>query len=304
MHETSSPLRGIILLLAAFFILSIQDVIVKLMSDDLALLQIVFFRTLFTLPMVYLMLHFNGGLKTLKTADLSLQLIRGLAMFLAYIFFFMALSALPFSLNQALFFSGPLFITALSVPLLKEHVGWPRWLAVLIGFFGVIVAINPSNTHFDPATLLSLAAALAYATSIIYTRKLNDTPQAITAYTTGVYMLGALILSPIFAGMNTNSVHPSIEFLTKSWPTLAPRDIFFIFLIALIWSAGMLMLSSAYRDNDVAILAPFEYFSIVYGLLFGFLFWQEIPTAQMLIGLVFIVGSGLFIIYRENRARA
>ncbi len=299
--QNSGALRSIGLLMTAFLLFSIQDAVIKLFSDRYALLQIVVIRTLFTMPIVYLLLRQSGGLSQLRTNALGTQLVRGFAMFSAYVFFYMALAAMPFSLLLAIFFSGPLFITALSVPMLGETVGWQRWLAVLVGFIGVLITIDPTSGNIEPASIFAVLSALAYAISIISTRKLDDSAQSITAYTTGAYMLGAIVLSPIFAGLESSSVHPSIRFLTMSWVRPESADLLLIAFIAVIWGVGMVLLSSAYRDTEVAILAPFEYFGIVYGIVFGYLFWREIPTVNMLIGTAFIVGSGLFIIYRENR---
>lgn len=301
--NAGSATRSIILLLIAFLLFSIQDVVIKLLSDNYALMQIVLIRTLFTLPIVFTILHFNGGLPTLRTSALKLQVIRGLAMFLAYIFFYMALSTLPFSLHIALFFASPLFITALSAPLLKEQVGWQRWLAVLVGFGGVLVIIDPRGANFEPATLFTLGSALMYAISIITTRKLADSATSITVYTALVYLAGALIMSPIFASIDSSIAHPSIAFLTMAWPIPLLKDVLLILLISIFWGTGMVMLSSAYRETAVATLAPFEYFTILYGIVLGFIFWRELPTPTMLVGLVLIVGSGLFIIYRENRVQ-
>ena len=304
-HSTSTKnrsTRGILLLLTAFFIFSIQDVIIKTMSGSYALLQIVLIRTTFTIPIVLTVLRFNGGLKALRTRTPGLQLWRGIAMLFAYIFFFMALATLPFSTNQALFFSSPLFITALSAPLLKEEVGWRRWLAVIVGFIGVLIIVRPDGASFEIATIFAIAAALTYALSIIATRKLDDNGAVTTVYTTAAYLTGALILHPIFSLIETSSAHPSIEFLTRDWPSMPARDIATIAVLALIWGLGMFLLSTAYNTTAVATLAPIEYASVGYGILFGFIFWQEIPTATMLIGLTLIVGSGLFIIYRENRS--
>lgn len=294
-------LRGILLLLVAVLIFAIQDVIIKFMSSDYAALEIVLIRSIFAVPIIFVILHYNGGLATLKTQQLSLQIVRGLVMFLAYIFFFLAIAALPYSLTLAIFFAGPLFITALSVPILKEPVGWRRWSAVLIGFLGVMVIINPGGASFDPAVFLALGAAFTYAISIILTRIIKDSAPAMAAYTTGMYLLSALILSPVFANLQVDTVHPSILFLTKAWTMPLPKDILLIFIISLCWGVGMVLLSAAYRSVSAALLAPFEYFSIFYGILFGYLFWHEVPTTAMLIGLTLIVGSGLFIIYRENK---
>ncbi len=299
--QHSGALRGIMLLMVAFFLFSVQDAVIKTFSDKYALMQVVIIRTLFTIPIVYALLRQSGGLAQLRTNALRTQLVRGFAMFSAYVFFYMGLAAMPFSLMLAIFFAGPLFITALSVPMLGEAVGWQRWLAVVVGFVGVLIAINPTGSSFDPASLFVVISALMYAISIISTRKLDDSPQAITAYTTVCYMTGALLLSPIIAGIDSSSAHPSIQFLTMDWPMPTLVDTLLIALMAVIWGVGMVMLSSAYRDTDVAILAPFEYFGIVYGIVFGYVLWQEVPTANMLLGTVFIVGSGLFIIYREKQ---
>ena len=297
----NSTLRGISLLLLAMLIFSIQDIIVKLISSDYALLEIVIIRSIFALPFVLLILRFNGGMAKLRTESLHLHLLRGFVMFLAYTFFFLGLAALPYSLSVALFFAGPLFITALSVPLLGEKVGWRRWLAVLVGFGGVIMISRPGAASFDPAAIFAVAAALAYAISIILTRKMDDSAPVMAVYTTGVYLTLALIFSPIFASLDFNSTHPSLVFLTKAWTVPLLKDVLLIFIISLCWGTGMVSLSAAYRDTAVATLAPFEYFTIFYGIVFGFIIWQEVPSLLMMVGVALIVGSGLFIIYRENR---
>ena len=295
-------LRGILLLVTAIFVFSIQDVIIKLMSSDYAVLEIVVIRSVFTVPIVLTITYYSGGFGQLKTKVLGIQIVRGFMMFLAYIFFFLALAALPYSLTVALFFSGPLFITALSVPILGEKVGWRRWLAVLVGFGGVLTIIRPGGDSFDFATILAVTAAFTYAISIILTRKMDDSAPSMATYTTAVYLTSSVILSPIFASLELSSTHPSVQFLTKAWTMPRWQDVLLIFGIALCWGVGMVMLSAAYTGTAVAILAPFEYFSIFYGLVFGYIFWREIPTVLMMVGVTLIVGSGLFIIYRENQA--
>ncbi len=297
----NSSVRGIITLLTAFFIFAIQDVIIKLMSDDFALLQIVLIRTIFTIPIVLTILHFNGGIKIPKTKQLTTQLLGGLMMFAAYLFYFLALAALPFSLTLSVFFSGPLFIAALSVPILGEAVGWRRWTAIFVGFIGVLIIIQPFGESFNPSTIFAVLAALTYAISIILTRKMDESGLSTTFYTMTVYLIASLVLSPVFASFNSGSTHPSIDFLTKAWPTPAFSDFLIIIGLSFCWGIGMVMLSSAYRETAVAVLAPFEYFSILYGIILGYIFWREVPSSATIWGLIFIVGAGLFIIYRENR---
>lgn len=296
-------IRGVLLLLTAVLIFSIADVLIKIMSSDYAALEIVFIRSVFALPIVFIILYSRGKFSDLKSENYWLQLLRGFMMFAAYIFFFLAIAALPYSLTLGIFFSGPLFITALSGPILGEAVGWRRWLAVLFGFCGVIIVINPAGSEFDPATILAVGAAFTYAISVILTRKLNDSAISTAVYTTFAYLGLAIILAPIFAGWDSDSTHASMLFLVKAWTVPLPRDILLIFFLALCWGIGMVLLSTAYRETAVAVLAPFEYFSIFYGLIFGYLFWNEIPTIPMIIGVILIIASGLFIIYRENQTQ-
>lgn len=301
-NSQSSSLRSISLLLIAFLIFSIADAIVKLMSSDYAVLEIVTIRSIFALPLVlFILLRSKQPLHHIRTATQPTQFWRGFAMFAAYLFFFLALAALPYGLMIGIFFSGPLFITLLSVPILGETVGWRRWAAILFGFVGVLIIINPRGNAFEPATLLAVAAAFSYAVSIVLTRKMDDTAQVTAVWTNLVYLAFALILSPIFASLTFDSVHPSIEFLTKAWTMPPLRDLGLLALLAFGWGGGMVLLSSAYRDTPVAVLAPFEYFTMVYALLLGYLLWNEVPTLPMMLGVTLIILSGLFIAYREER---
>lgn len=301
-NSQSQSIKSIALLLTAFLIFSIQDVIVKLMSSDYAVLEIVLIRSCIALPLLlFILRRSQQPFQHIRIATQPIQFWRGFAMFAAYLFFFLALAALPYSLMVGIFFAGPLFITALSVPMLGETVGWRRWAAVIIGFLGVLVIINPRGDTFDPTILLAVAAAFCYAICIILTRKISDTAQVTAVWTNLIYLGGAIVLSPIFASLSFDSVHPSIKFLTKAWTMPSMTDFGLIALMAFGWGGGMVLLTIAYRDTPVATLAPFEYFAMVYGLLFGYLIWSEIPTLTMMTGVILIIGSGLFIIYRERQ---
>ena len=300
----NSTLRGVFLLLTAMFIFTIQDSIIKLMSGDYPLLQIVLIRSLFSIPIILLILQYNGGIQQLReTKEIGGHIWRGASMFSAYAFYYLGLAALPFNLHLVIFFASPLFITALSVPLLQEQVGWRRWAAVSAGFIGVIIIIQPNNGRFEPAVLLSLASAFMYALSIIQTRKIKDSAAKMSAYTAVVYISMAALLAPVFSSIDVNHLaHPSLTFLTQAWQAMPVMDWLLLLLLSVFWGVGLTMLSKAYQLSHVSILAPFEYFAIFFGIIVGFLIWREIPTAVTLIGLIFIVGSGLYIVYRENQA--
>ena len=299
-NQQSGTIRGIIFLLTAVLLFAIQDVIIKGMSSSYALLEIVVIRSCFSMVIVLGILYFQESWSALRSKNWKLQFWRGMWMFSAYLFFFMGLAALPFSTVTALFFSNPLFMTALSVLILGEKVGWPRWLAILVGFVGVIVIIQPTSDSFDFASLFILIAAVAYAMSMITTRKIKDSGTSIAVYTTVIYLTSAIILSPLFASLDLGT-HPSFAFLTKAWTIPLAWDIFLIFVTSLCWGSGMVLLSAAYRDTAVSTLAPFEYFAVFFGILLGFLIWGERLTIEMILGVALIVSSGLFILYRENQ---
>lgn len=151
------------------------------MSSHYATLEIVVIQSSFTVPIVLAIAHFNGGLAQLRTKHLTLELLRGIMMFCSYICFLLALAALPYNTVITLYFSGPLFMTLLSVPLLGESVGWRRWMAVLVGFCGVFIIIRPDVDSFDFAAMLPVASAFMYAVGIIWTRKLNDSAPAMAS---------------------------------------------------------------------------------------------------------------------------
>ena len=167
--------RAVMFLCAALFIFSFQDVMVKLLSDRYPAHQIVFVRAIIALPLMFMIVHYESGLGTLATRHPFMHAIRSFIGFGAFFFYYLALATMPLTAVVAIWFTSPLFITALAVPILGERVGWRRWAGILFGFGGALVIVQPGADTFQPAALLPIFAALCYAVSALMGRKMGIT---------------------------------------------------------------------------------------------------------------------------------
>jgi len=295
------PLAGILFLCLGTTLFPLQDVIIKTISGGYAVHEIVFFRGLFALPLVLVIVHFDSGLGALKLGSLRLQLFRAAAGFTSYLVYYMALATLGMAETAAITFSTPLFVTALAVPFLGETIGWQRWTAVLIGLLGVVVMMRPGVGVFEPAALLALMAAISYGSAIIATRKLGNRTNGgtVTLFSTVFFMLTGGALGLGFHGHETESAHPSVAFLFHPWVLPQGRDWLLLMALGCISAVGFYALTQAYRLADASVVTPFEYTYLPWAVLWGWVFFGNLPGPHTWIGLVLIVGAGLFVIYRE-----
>ena len=297
---------GIGYLVAGIAVFSVQDLILKLLSGTYPLYEAMVLRSLTAFPLLLLLVHLNGGVGTLVTPAMRKMLWRGLLLFASYSAYYLALASLPLATTVALFFTAPLFITVLSVLLLRETVGPRRWVAVIAGFGGVVVMVRPGSDLFDWAALLALGAGLAYAVSMITARRLGATETAAAlAFWGNVVFLGcALLMALAFgSGAHADQMHPSLGFLTRGWVAPSLRDLALMMLCGGIAAAGLTLLTQAYRVSASAVVAPFEYTAMIWGVLYGWLFWRDWPDAMGWTGIFIIVGAGLYVLYREGRSR-
>jgi S-adenosylmethionine uptake transporter len=300
-ERENRPLAGILFLLLASTLFPLQDVIIKSMSGGYAVHQIVFLRGLCALPLVLLILHFDTGLRALRFGSIRLQLFRAAAGFTSYIVYYMALATLGMAETAAITFSTPLFVTVLAVFFLGETIGIMRWLAVTVGLVGVLIAMRPGYGVFEPAALLALGAAISYGVSIIATRRLGNstTGGSMTLFATCFFTLAGAGLGLAFAGAETDSAHPSVAFLYRPWIWPSGTDWLLFPALGCISAIGFFSLSQAYRLADASVVTPLEYAYLPWAVLWGYVFFGNLPGMHTWIGLVLIVGSGLFVIYRE-----
>ena len=218
-EKDQRPFAGIMFLLLATTIFPLQDVIIKMLSNDYAVHQIVFLRGLFATPVILFIVWITGDHKDLRLGSIPLQLLKAGGAFTSYFVYYMALASIGMAETASITFSTPLFVTVLAVFFLGETIGVPRWMAVAVGLSGVVIIIRPGASVFEPAAVLALLAAVTYATAIIATRKLGNTTSggASTIFTVVFFIIMGGIIGMIFQGQETTSAHPSLQFLYRAW---------------------------------------------------------------------------------------
>jgi drug/metabolite transporter (DMT)-like permease len=218
----------------------------------------------------------------------------------------MGLAALPLADIAAIKYSAPLMITFFSVVILGEVVGQRRWLALLVGFMGVLLIVRPGLSTFNMGSIFILISVLFYALATILTRKLQTTDSSATMayYSSLVYLMATFVLAPllIYVG-DFPDAHPSVAFLFRSWTVPSLLDWIIMSGLGLVWAGGMYFLARAYSVAQASDVAPFEYLALPINMMWGFVLWHEVPTWLTLAGASLTLGSGLYILYRERRER-
>ena len=259
------------------------DLCAKWLLADYALPQFVFLRSIFGLSFFLLTVRFYGGFGSLRTSRWKWHLFRTLLATGAMFGFFYGLSRMPLVNALTIAFTAPLFVTGLSVPFLGEHVGWRRWLAVVVGFVGVLIVLRPSQGMFTPAAIGVIFAALCYAGLALTARKLATTE---SSFSLAVYVVtGPLLVSAILVPGNYTA------------PTAGGW--FFFALAGLCSALAWIGIVGGYRRAPPAMLAPFEYTALIGAAAAGYLIWDEVPDVWVITGGLVIIASGLFIVYRE-----
>jgi drug/metabolite transporter (DMT)-like permease len=277
-------IRGIYAMLAAVLLFSCMDALIKHAAADYPVGQIVFFRNLFAFIPVFYFVRQAGGPAVLRTRRLGGHVLRGIVGVTAMACVFTAFKLLPLGEAVALTLSGPIFLTALSVPLLGEKVGVRRWSAVAVGFVGALVMTRPGSGVFDPVALFALFGALFYALAMISIRWLSSTEPAATT----------VFYFTLFA---TAAGAASLPF---GWQTPTAAGFLLLAGIGLIGGLAQMAMTEAFRLAPVSIIAPFEYLALVFAVGFGYLFWDEVPDAYIFGGAALVVAGGLYILHRET----
>ncbi len=300
----TSNLKGIGFLLLAILIGSLQAVAVKWIGGNYSVLEIVTFRSLVALPITVLFFRFEGKKGLPTTNHLKLQIVRGLFLFFSYTTFMMGLAALPLADIESIRFSGPMMITVLSVFMLGEKVELRRWLALIVGFAGILLIVRPGSTHFNEGSLFVLISVLFYALTVILTRKMKTTDSSATMayFSSWVYLIAAFIVSPLAAAVGEiPNAHPSIAFLFHAWTLPTLLDLFIMSGLGLIWASWAYFSTRAYSTAQASVIAPFEYASLPISVMWGFLIWHEIPAGMTIAGAALTLLSGLYILYHEQK---
>lgn len=282
--QKSEALRGIGLMMLAVLSMVGVDVSAKWLSSDYALSQIVFVRGLLAIACLLVIFLATGNLRDLKTAQPAVHVLRSLLASGAIFGFFFALANMPLAEAVTITFAAPLIVSALSQPVLGEHVGSRRWSAVTAGFLGVLMVLRPGARLLDPAALSALAATLCYAFLILTARIFRRTETA-----------ASLALYPFVIPTFTAAL------LVRGGWTTPPALHWIPFTLCGVFGAlAYLLMNRALTLAPPSLLAPFEYTCILGAVTAGYLIWGETPDAATLAGAAVIIGSGVYIIHRER----
>lgn len=279
------PILGIVLMLGGIASFSVMDATIKWLTADYSVTQVVALRSWFGLPLLCFFALRRGGLKSLKTSRPQVHAGRYLLVLALSFSFFWALSQMKLVDAIAITFAAPIFITALSVPILKEAVGMHRWVAIGIGFCGVLVMLRPGMGVFQWAALVVIGSVVVYSLLMITTRvyKSVESTASLMLYPQLGMSLTGIILAPFF------------------WLTPDLKDIGLFAFAGIFGSLGVMFVTHAFRLGPAAVISPFEYSALLWATLLGFMLWGELPDTMTLIGAAIVISSGLYMIYRETK---
>ena len=302
--DTGSSLPGTLLLIAALLAFAVQDAIVKFLTDQYPVLQLLTVRIFCVLVFFLSATGLFKGWHILNTAHTGLLLLRGVIAFFAFGSYYLALAVIPMADASAVFMTAPLFITALSVPLLGEKVGVHRWAAVTIGFLAVLLIINPTSSLFRIEAALPLLSALFYSIIPVITRKVGLSAHvlAMTTYNVGAYFFSCLLALLLLRTIPIPADAPALlQSIALPWQVPDAVSLGWMFLSGMIFGIAVLCVTQAYRISTISALAPFEYSYLVWMIMVGYLAFGEVPGVRTLTGAALVVICGVYVVYRENR---
>ena len=295
-QHTTNNLKGILSLCAGVALFAMQDTIIKALSGQYAVTEAIVVRAFVSFPVLVALVVHHGGVAQLDTPQWRTLSLRGACLFVSYVTYFMAFPALPLAEAIALFFVVPIFVTLLAGPMLGERISFLAWGAVIVGLAGVLLILRPGSAIFNPAALLSLLAATTYALAMIMARKHggNIGASVMGFYQNIVYLLAALAIATVFMALQVKPPgHPSIDFLVRDWVVPSFRDMGLMGLCGIIAAFASNFLAQGYRKGAANVVAPFEYLGMVWGSLWGFLIFHEVPRITTFIGMGLIAVAGL-----------
>ena len=281
----SSTTRGVLYFLTSIGFIALVDTTCKSFTDELHAVILVWGYFVGITVFVTGYFAIRGQLGLLKTERPVVQIVRPGFLVLSISGLFVGLTYLPMAEATAIGFTGPLFIVALSVPMLGERVGWHRWLAVLVGLAGVLVIVRPDGAVWHWSAVTTLLGAICFAIFQILTRKLagEEKHQTTLMYTSLAGTFWASLLAPFF--WTQPSVDHAIMFL----------------IIGAMGAAAHFCMIQAFAHVPASLLAPFNYSKLIWMIILGYLVFGDVPGLHTLVGSAIIVSAGLYVLYRERR---
>ena len=303
MSKKNNNPKGIILILIAMMVFSVQDGIMKHIYNFVSLYEIYLIRTVVSFILILIFLTLTKKPIIFKSHYPILTLFRVILFFFGFSSFYISLTVLPLGTATALFFVTPFLITIFAHLFLKEEIGIRRWSAVIVGFIGVYIILNPNFSNFDYLSLTPILCAFCYSLSMIIIKKTSDKDSVYTQ--TFTFYIGAIIISSIFYfiigdGQYNTSNHIASQFIFKEWFANLEDSMLLMVATGVTASVAFLLLFSAYSIASPSVVSPFEYSILLWSSLSGWIFFNEIPSINTFVGMIVIVACGIYIFIREK----
>ena len=285
---TQIPVRnvlvvGILLMLAGDFMFALNDAMGKWLVASFSVGQVVLIRSIGAFVVLGPMLARQGSAKLFHMERRDLQFLRVLAMTLDTMLFYAAVVYLPLADVMSFYMAGPIYVAALSHLLLGEKVGWRRWTAILVGFCGVLIMLKPSSSAFSLPSIFALVGSLSFAFGIVLNRRLRGTSDTslVTWQTVGTLVAGGVLT-------------------IGTWQTPTAFDIGAMALLGIVSCVAHLLITRALKLAPASTLAPLHYTLLLWAIVFGLIFFGDVPGPRILVGAGVVVLAGMFIFHRQN----
>ena len=302
--STNNNPKGIILIVTAMTFFSMQDALIKFIYEKAALYEIFFGRYFVAAVLLFVYIKFKKQKVSLKTYYPNLTLLRVVLHFIAFSAFFISLTYMPLATANALFFSSPFFVSIFAKVFLKEFIGIRRWSAIVFGFIGVYIVLNPNFSAFEYRNLLPVLSAFCYAASMTITKYTSDKDDVNTQLFY-FYLIAIALCVIIFIFMgngqyNNTNFDSTTQFIFREWFSNIEYTWKFILFFGFVASIAFVCIFSAYIVASPSVVSLFEYSLIIMSMIPGYLLFNEIPTLRTFIGVGCIIAAGIYIYMREK----
>ena len=296
--------RGIILIIIAMTFFAMQDALIKFIFEKAALYEIFFGRYLIAAILLYGYIKFKNQTVSLKTYYPVLTILRVILHFVAFSAFFISLTYMPLATANALFFSSPFFVSIFAKLFLKEFIGVRRWLAILVGFIGVYIVLNPTFSDFQYKNLLPVFCAFCYAASMTITKYTSDkdniNTQLFYFYVIAIFLCIVLYFFIGNGQFNNSNFDPTTQFIFREWFSNFEYTWKFLLFFGFAASIAFLCIFSAYIVASPSLVSLFEYSLIIMSMIPGYFLFNEIPSNRTFLGVLIIISAGIYIYFREK----
>ena len=303
MSTSNNNPKGILLILIGMALFSIQDSLIKYVFEDLSLYELYFGRTFVATVWLFSFLLISKKKIVFKTHYPLLTLLRVILFFIGFSSFYISLSFMTLAMANALFFSSPFFMSIFAKIFLKEDIGVRRWSAIVVGFLGVVVVLNPDFSNFNYFNLLPVLCAFCYAASMTITKITSDKDGV---YTQMIHLyMAAITFSLIiyyFAGKGqfNNFDNPTLQFILRDWFSNPTHSWPYIFIMGTVAAISFYCVFSAYSIASPSVVSLFEYSLIIWAMIAGYILFKTIPETNTFIGSAIIIAAGVYIYIREK----